>query len=159
MKPVEFLSLPEDVRERLLEIGVDFPVFYVGKQWAVTAYGIEQISDPAVLNPYYNIEADRLRQSMGNGGWVDHMSEKTWVDADEFAAVYSIALAVHTIADTEKWRLSESAPKSGEMFAIKAPFEQWAPKRLIWVSWMECWSDGETCYDSDEFTHWAPMDS
>jgi hypothetical protein len=95
MKSIVFESMPESVRAKLMECRVDMPVYYVGRQWAVTSYGIEQIADEVGVKPYYHIHASSLRQSMGEGGWVGHMAGKRWVDTDDFSKAYEIALRVH----------------------------------------------------------------
>lgn len=83
------------------ERGLD-EIWWRGKQWAVTAYGIE------CLNGDYEIEADRLAEGFpeDEGGdssdgilfddtWAVHMAEKNWVDIDEFATAWLVALALH----------------------------------------------------------------
>lgn len=54
------------------------PIIWKGRQWAVTTYGIE------CRNGLYHIQKHRIRESNNGHGWVDHMSEKTWVDIDDF---------------------------------------------------------------------------
>jgi hypothetical protein len=51
------------------------PVRWQGAQWAVTAYGIES------RDGSYTISKDRLSDPY----WLDHMSEKEWVDIGDFA--------------------------------------------------------------------------
>ena len=69
--------------------------YYRGSQWAVTDYGIEQISDHEGNTPYYHIGIDQLDQAMGEDGWVGHMSEKNWVDIPDFRRAYDIARKIH----------------------------------------------------------------
>src|SRR3954447_10697722 len=62
------------------------PIYWQGRQWAVTAYGVE------CRDGSYAIEADRLwEEDDGPGGWVMHMSEKTWVDLPDFAEALRVA--------------------------------------------------------------------
>lgn len=62
---------------------------YMGLQWAVTDYGIEQVDGP------YHIPMRDLGMDVGEGGWVGHMAEKTWVDIEDFRRALDIALKVH----------------------------------------------------------------
>lgn len=65
---------------------LDEPVYWSGRQWAVTAYGIESVGEFE-----YFIEAERLNEN----DWFDHMAGKTWVDLPDFAAALYIARYVH----------------------------------------------------------------
>jgi hypothetical protein len=68
------------------------PIWWRARQWAVTAYGIE------ALDGSYAIEADRLAEDLDtDGSWLAHMGEKTWVDPEEFATAWLVALALHGI--------------------------------------------------------------
>lgn len=59
-----------------------------GRQWAVTSYGME------ALNGLYAIDVDRL---LGGVQYLPHhMHGKTWVDIDDFAVVFCVAVAMHT---------------------------------------------------------------
>lgn len=95
MDEINISALSTADRERLEEADVDFPVYYIGKQWAVTAYGIEHIRSHERDTPYYSIAADQLGQEMGVGGWQEHMASKQWVDAADFAHAFEIAKKVH----------------------------------------------------------------
>ena len=66
-------------------------ILWRGRQWAVTAYGIE------ALDGGYAIKANRLREDFGSGfhEWPAHMSEKDWVDVDDFATAWMVALVLH----------------------------------------------------------------
>jgi hypothetical protein len=69
---------------------------YGGSQWAVTEYGIENLSGPY----HYHIPKSDLRMRMGHAGtWVDHMAEKNWVDVDDFRDIYNRALEIHEAAE------------------------------------------------------------
>lgn len=62
------------------------PVFWIGEQWAVTAYGLE------CRDGTYAIEAARLWEDEGGGyGWTFHMKEKEWVDYHDFVAAITWA--------------------------------------------------------------------
>jgi hypothetical protein len=65
------------------------PMLWRGRQWAVTEYGIE------CLGGTYCIEAKRLVEDIQDWGWPAHMAEKDWVDRDEFATAWLVALALH----------------------------------------------------------------
>jgi hypothetical protein len=58
---------------------------WLGRQWAVTEYGIEQ------RDGTYAIEADRLDEN----DWFDHMAQKEWVNLSDFAAALYIARYIH----------------------------------------------------------------
>jgi hypothetical protein len=61
------------------------PIHWQGRQWAVTAYGIE------CLDGNYPIEADRLWEEDDSYSWVQHMAGKEWVDLPDFAEALRIA--------------------------------------------------------------------
>lgn len=61
---------------------------YSGQQWNVTEYGIER------RDGNYNIRAQDVNQPMGPGGWVEHMSEKNWVDIEDFKRALEVAKRV-----------------------------------------------------------------
>jgi hypothetical protein len=63
-------------------------IWWRGRQWAVTAYGIE------CLDGTYVIERERLLE-LPHGSWPEHMAGKIWVDIDEFATAWLIALLLH----------------------------------------------------------------
>jgi hypothetical protein len=56
------------------------PVLWVGRQWAVTAYGVE------ARDGTYVIESERLNEGGvgGNFPWECHMAAKDWVDVEDF---------------------------------------------------------------------------
>lgn len=96
MKEIDISNLSQANKDRLAEVDASVPVYYVGKQWAVTRYGIEQIRDDAdPIRPYYHIQANALGQPMGEGGWPGHMANKTWVDVVDFIRAFEIAKEVH----------------------------------------------------------------
>jgi hypothetical protein len=65
------------------------PVYWQGRQWAVTAYGLE------CLTYNYFIEASRLWENEKNHGWVMQIAPKIWSDTCDFAEALRIARHVH----------------------------------------------------------------
>ena len=62
------------------------PIYWQGRQWAVTPYGVE------CRNGNYHIEAERIWENDDEyGGWVMHMRTKDWVDLEDFAEALRIA--------------------------------------------------------------------
>ena len=51
-------------------------IHWTGKQWAVTSYGIE------TRDGKYPIAGGRVWEETQGHGWIEHMSEKGWVDMD-----------------------------------------------------------------------------
>ena len=49
---------------------VSKPIFWTGRQWAVTGHGIE------ARDGTYTIAKNRVWEESDGYGWVDHMSEK-----------------------------------------------------------------------------------
>lgn len=70
-------------------------VYYAGRQWHVTDFGLE------CLEPYhYDIEASRLGALTDWNGppcaeAMLHVGAKTWVDVEDFAAAFAVACQVH----------------------------------------------------------------
>jgi hypothetical protein len=62
---------------------------YEGHQWIVDEEGIE------AKDGCYNIPAEDLDMDVGDGGWVGHMSEKNWVDIEDFKRALEVARRVH----------------------------------------------------------------
>jgi hypothetical protein len=56
------------------------PIFWVGRQWAVTSYGVE------CRDGTYAFEADRLGED-----WYAHVSRKIWVDAGDLREALEFA--------------------------------------------------------------------
>lgn len=61
---------------------------YAGSQWIVTEAGIEQ------RDGNYIIRAEDLSNDMGEGGWIGHMAEKSWVDIEDFGRAFAAAKSV-----------------------------------------------------------------
>ena len=67
-------------------------IWWQGKQWAVTQYGIE------CRDGTYAIPAKELTYDLDSGtnhGWVEQMLSKDWVDMDDFRTAYFVALSMH----------------------------------------------------------------
>ncbi len=68
------------------------PIYHIGRQWAVTGFGIEEVPSAAHHAPYYFIS----KNDLGRGReWVRHMAEKQWVDVADFTRAFAIAENVH----------------------------------------------------------------
>ncbi len=75
-------------------------VFWAGRQWCVTDYGLETIRE----NLYY-VEAGLLRrltdydeaEERPVAETLRHISRKTWVDIEDLFAGFSVAVAIHNI--------------------------------------------------------------
>jgi len=61
------------------------PVFFQGRQWAVTGFGVE------CRDGTYPIAAKRLWEEEKTYGWVRHLAEKEWVDLEDFIVVLGVA--------------------------------------------------------------------
>jgi hypothetical protein len=83
-RPVELDTTPVHVRAEALHA-----IWWRGRQWAVTEYGIE------ALDGTYSFEAKRLTEDIEDWGWPAHMAEKDWVDTEELATAWLVALAIH----------------------------------------------------------------
>jgi hypothetical protein len=64
---------------------LSLPIYWCGRQWAVTRYGIE------CRDGTYSIAVGRLDEEEAEHGWVMHMSEKEWVDLPDFAEALRVA--------------------------------------------------------------------
>lgn len=99
-------------------------VFWQGREWAVTAYGIER------RDGGYPIEASRLCEEHDGGAvdadgtpvpytWIGHIGEKGW-DLADFATAFFVACAMHGVRlspaevemlrDQYGWRQRKAAP-------------------------------------------------
>jgi hypothetical protein len=61
------------------------PIYWTGRQWAVTAAGIE------CRDGTYFIAKDRIWEGEADWGWVRQMAEKTWVDVEDFVEALRLA--------------------------------------------------------------------
>jgi hypothetical protein len=71
-------------------------IWWRGRQWAVTSYGIE------CLDGTHSFEAKRLAEGLHGSGpveasWCVHMAESGWVDVDDFATAWLVALSLHGV--------------------------------------------------------------
>ncbi|SDD93922.1 hypothetical protein [Belnapia rosea] len=85
-RPVEIDRTPVRVLGKRLH-----EVWWRGRQWAVTAYGLE------CLDGTYPIKGKRLAEDVDRYGWPQHMSGKGWCDPEDFATAWLAALALHGI--------------------------------------------------------------
>ena len=71
------------------------PIWWRGRQWAVTSYGVE------ALNGTYAIEARRLTQGLGAIApriWLcEQVASEEWVDVDDLATAWLVAMTLHGI--------------------------------------------------------------
>ncbi|MBN6824119.1 hypothetical protein JRF84_31630 [Methylobacterium organophilum] len=63
--------------------------WWVGRQWAVTSYGIE------ALDGSYPIEASRFAEDLPQWSWIRQLGEKEWCDLADFVTAYMVAIALH----------------------------------------------------------------
>jgi hypothetical protein len=82
--PVRYVEHQTKVRGEALS-----EIWWSGRQWAVTAYGIER------LDGTYVIDKGRLFENIDDYGWPMHMGEKVWVDNDDFVTSWLVAMALH----------------------------------------------------------------
>lgn len=74
------------------------PVYYLGRQWAVTAYGVE------ARDGTYCIDADRLWQSEPEWDWIRQVCGKEWVDAEDFIGAFNLARVIFRDLKPERLR-------------------------------------------------------
>ena len=100
-------------------------IFWQGREWAVTGYGIER------RDGRYAIEARRLREDHNGGAvdkdgtpvpytWIGHIGEKGW-DLADFATAFFVACAMHGVRlsplevemlrDQYGWRLARKTER------------------------------------------------
>ena len=63
------------------------PIYWKGRQWALTSYGIE------ARDGKYAIDAKRVWEDNNGYGWIHHMAEKEWVDLSDFTECLRLARA------------------------------------------------------------------
>ena len=61
------------------------PIYWTGRQWAVTSYGVE------CRDGTYSIDKYRLWENTHGHSWEDHMAEKGWVDMPDFRQAMAFA--------------------------------------------------------------------
>lgn len=84
---------------------LSMPVMYANRQWAVTKYGIECLTED------YPIERLRLAEKWPNGNlsqWVMHLSEKIWCDIREFTDCLEMGLELHRVKGRSMIDLGDS---------------------------------------------------
>ncbi len=64
------------------------PVHWIGRQWAVTSYGVEK------RDGTYVIERNRLWEERHGHGWAQHMAEKEWCDLPDFRTALMVARGI-----------------------------------------------------------------
>jgi hypothetical protein len=89
-RPIEMDTTPVKVRGEALH-----PVWWRGRQWAATEHGIE------CLDGTYTIAARRLTANVETYVWPLHMGTKDWVDSDDFATAWMVALALHGVGHVD----------------------------------------------------------
>ena len=85
--PIVIDSRPVKLRGDVLS-----KIWWQGKQWAVTEYGIE------CRDGTYPIDAKKLTYDLDNGtdhGWVEQLRSKGWADLNDFKTAYFVALSMH----------------------------------------------------------------
>jgi hypothetical protein len=101
-------------------------IWWQGRQWAVTAFGIE------CRDGTYTIEANRLSEMHNqNYSWIEHVGEKDWVDVDDFATVYFVACALHgkRLTRAERAMLAKHHAKAKKE-ELRRPYFQKAKEAL-----------------------------
>lgn len=71
--------------QKILGEALTEPVFWRGREWAVTGYGIEK------LDGRYAIKRSDIWEAHGAWTIVNHMEEKGWVDMSDFKTALRIA--------------------------------------------------------------------
>lgn len=66
-------------------------VLWTGREWAVTAYGIE------ARDGRYAIDKRYLAEQHGSWSWPMHMAEKGWPDLEDFIEAWLVALEMHGV--------------------------------------------------------------
>jgi hypothetical protein len=61
------------------------PVYWVGRQWVVSAYGVE------ARDGTYPIDKQRLWEDDNGHGWEQQIGEKTWADMSDFRRALAVA--------------------------------------------------------------------
>jgi outer membrane biosynthesis protein TonB len=93
----------------IYEMALHRDIFWVGKQWAVTGYGMQAVDQKQKSK--FDIEASRLWED----DLLDVLSDQRWFNADDFNAGLSVARAKYPeapgkAASRKKAAVKESAP-------------------------------------------------
>lgn len=88
------LEVDADVVVEKSDRNLSEPIWWEGRQWAVTAFGIER------RDGTYAVDASALGEVRKSppgdvANWLVHMWMKSGVDLDDFIKAYLIALAIH----------------------------------------------------------------
>lgn len=83
-KPIVMGDQPVKCRGEALD-----QVWWQGRQWAVTSFGIE------ARDGTYHIAANRLAEAIDVWGWPAQVSHKNWVDPDDFITAWLVAIVMH----------------------------------------------------------------
>ena len=81
LPPKYEVTTPVEVKGEALST----PIYWTGRQWAVTRYGIER------RDGRYHIAGDRVWEARNGHGWLEHMEEKPRVDLEDFAEALRLA--------------------------------------------------------------------
>ena len=63
------------------------PVYWKGRQWAVTKHGIE------ARDGKFHIAGSRAWEETNGHGWIEQMADKSWVDIHDFTEALRLARA------------------------------------------------------------------
>jgi hypothetical protein len=101
-------------------------ILWQGRQWVVTTYGIE------ARNGGRHFSVDELSTPFRDRSLVLHMGGKYWVDIEDFATAYLVALSVHGIKlDAELTKMVRLIP--GDVARVKQErqdeLDWWAHKK------------------------------
>ena len=97
------MSLSEN---EIYEMALHRDIFWVGKQWAVTGYGMQAVDQKQKSK--FDIEASRLWED----DLLECLSEQRWFNADDFNAGLSIARARYPEPPTRRRRAKKLLRKS-----------------------------------------------
>ena len=77
-------------------------VFWLGRQWAVTGFGIQAVNQK--LGTKFDIEASRI----GEDGLAAPMQSEPWFDAEDFAEALGVARSRSQETPIASWPRPES---------------------------------------------------
>ncbi len=65
-------------------------IWWIGRQWAVTSYGLEK------RDGKYFVEKSRLVENLREGwSWIGQIGCKSWADIEDVATAFYVAVAMH----------------------------------------------------------------
>ena len=101
---------------------LSMPVYWRGRQWAVTGYGIECLTeDYALSRNLLWSKGDPLRRD--NLGWLVHLSRKKWVDLADFEEAIRFAVKL--------WSGPQPAKETRAQRFGREMDEQWRARYLL----------------------------